>query len=375
MGSAEEERCAAALAALDIGPARLRRLLQDRRPTTAWQALERGAHPEDPDGRAMGMLGPELLERVGRAVAAAGTSVFVLGADGYPSSLATDDEAPAVLFVRGDAGVLDGRPRVAVVGTRSASAAGLEVAHEMGRTLAEAGVVVVSGLATGIDSAALTGALDASGGAAPVTVLGTSHDGRATPAQRSLQMRIAERGAVLSEQAPGSHGARWRFAARNRIMAALAHLVVVVECHVEGGALHTVRAARRRAVPVAAVPGSVHQAASAGANALLVEGAACVRHGSDVLGLLATSCDPSLVSALRRLGRTSRGRMVDGLDAESATVLAALGPDPLELGRLVDRCDLPFGVVARSLGQLRDLGLAESAGGWWRRIGSAGGRR
>ncbi len=198
-----------------------------------------------------------MLDTVAAACVHAGVSVMVLGEPGYPPALADDRQAPAVLFCTGDVAVLEGRPRVAVVGTRSATAYGVGVAAELGRDLARSGVVVVSGAALGIDSAAHAGALGVDDGAATIAVLGTALDAPTTRAQSALHDALCRRGAVLSEIPPGVHSARWWFAVRNRVMAALAHVVVVVECHHRGGSLHTVAAALARGVTVAAVPGSV----------------------------------------------------------------------------------------------------------------------
>lgn len=374
----DEQRHAAALAGLDMGPARLRRLLAGTTPRVAWEALAAGTHPADPEGRGARLVRPGMVEEAAGRCRAAGVHAVVLGSPAYPVCLAEDDEAPAVLFVRGRLAVLDHRPRVAVVGTRSASEAGLETARAVGRAVARAGGTVVSGLATGIDSAALAGALDAGDTAGPVAVLGTAHDGTAQPSQRSLRDAIAEAGLVLSEQAPGSRGARWRFATRNRIMAALARLVVVVECHAEGGALHTVRAAERRGVPVAAVPGAVGRASSAGTNALLVGGAHCVRDGADVVALLArltgTRLDPPDSPDAGEPPRRGAGRRpVAGLGPLAARVLRSLDTEPLDLWSLVERVGEPLGAVALSLEQLADQGLVRGHAGWWRRV--ATGRR
>ena len=160
-----------------------------------------------------------------------------------------------MLFATGDVTVLEGRPRVAVVGTRSATPYGLGVAAELGRGLAVAGVVVVSGVALGIDSAAHAGALGVDDGGPTVGVLGPRFDADDDPRPTALRDALGARGAVLSEIPPGVHSARWWFAVRNRVMAALAHVVVVVECHHSGGSLHTVSAALARGVTVGGRPG------------------------------------------------------------------------------------------------------------------------
>ncbi|HML01123.1 MAG TPA: DNA-processing protein DprA [Acidimicrobiales bacterium] len=360
----DDEACAAALASLAMSPARLRRMLAGRSAYQAWRQAVSGCHAEDSDGRvaeAARLISPaEMIARCRRR----GLHVAVLGHPSYPPSLSDDEEAPAVLFVDGAPAVLDHWPRVAMVGTRSASIIGREVASEMAGALATAGVVVVSGLAPGIDSAALGGAVEAA--QAPcVAVLGTAHGGLASAEQQRLAHCIAGRGCVVSELPPGTPGARWRFAVRNRVMAALAQIVVVVECHDQGGALHTVRAARRRHVPVAAVPGSVRASASAGTNQLLADGAACVRHGDDVLALLERVADWHRAPA--RPGATAQ-HVPDGLlDPLCAKVLGALDHQAVGVDALVLRSGESLAQVALALERLAAGGLARSEAGFWLR--------
>ena len=147
------------------------------------------------------------------------------------------------------------------------------MAHELGRELAAAGVAVVSGLAAGIDGAAHRGAL-AAGAAPPVGVVAAGLDVVYPPHQSELWQAVAAAGLLLSEAPPGARPERWRFPARNRIIAALADVVVVVESHARGGSMHTVDEADRRGRDVFAVPGSVRNPAAAGTNALLAEGRA-----------------------------------------------------------------------------------------------------
>jgi DNA processing protein len=297
---------------------------------------------------------------------------MVLGHGDYPAALAVDRQAPAVLFSTGDVALLEGRPRVAVVGTRSATPYGLGVATELGRALAGAGVVVVSGMATGIDAAAHAGALAAVGGAPTVGVLGTPHDAATSRTGSALRDALGARGAVLSEIPAGVHGARWWFAVRNRVIAALAHVVVVVECHHRGGCLHTVAAALARGVTVTAVPGSVRSPASAGTNRLLVEGAVPVRDVEDVL----TAVELCVVGDLRitppkrppapTLGPVPPRRTAP-LDPLPGRVHQALDHDPATLEAVVRRSGLPLGDVAVALEALTDAGLAVGDGGWWSR--------
>ncbi len=371
----DHQRYGAALAALGAAPGTLRKFLDGQGPAEAWEALARGRHGADPQRRYRDKAVPETLHRVAMACGNAGVSVMVLGTPGYPPALASDRHAPAVLFSSGDPWVFEGRPRVAVVGTRSATPYGLGMASELGRDLARAGVVVVSGLALGVDSAAHAGALGVEGGAPPVGVLGAAHDAPATRAQIALRDAVADRGAVLSEIPPGVHSARWWFAVRNRVMAALAHAVVVVECHHRGGSLHTVAAALARGVSVMAVPGSVRSPASAGTNRLLVEGAAPARDVDDVLTAveLAVAARPDIAppgraaggAGPREPGGTGRGGRT--LGPAPARVSQVLDQDPATLEVVVLRSGLPLGDVALALEQLAEAGLAVGDRGWWSR--------
>lgn len=367
----DDERFAAAIAALGAGPVRVRRFLEGYETEAAWEALARGRHPADPDGRYRSKARPSLVESVEAGCARAGIGVRVLGRSGYPAALASDHEAPGVLFTLGDPAVIDGSARVAIVGTRSATPYGLSVASELGRGLAEAGVVVVSGLARGVDSAGHAGVLAASRGAPPVAVIGTALDATARQAETQLRRAIAHTGAVLSERAPGAAGAPvWLFAVRSRVMAALAHVVVVVECHRKGGSLNTVRCAAERGVTVAAVPGSIRSSASAGCNALLVDGAVPVRDVHDVLAAveLAISGRPGIVPP-RCVDRAtvSAAGSVGTLDPVAARTLEALDHDPASLDTIVRRCSLSLGDVALALERLAVAGLAAGEGGWWSR--------
>jgi DNA processing protein len=186
----------------------------------------------------------------------------------------------------------------------------------------------------------------------------------------ALRDAIKTHGAVLSEIPPGVHGARWWFAVRNRVMAALAHVVVVVECHQRGGSLHTVAAALARGVTVTAVPGSVRSAASAGTNRLLVEGAVPVRDVDDVLTAvdLAVAGHPGITPPARAGGAdrpTRPGRARSRAGAESGRVRRALDHDPATLETIVRRTGLPLGDVSLALEHLAEAGLAVGARGWW----------
>ncbi|MGE5690132.1 MAG: DNA-processing protein DprA [Pseudomonadota bacterium] len=217
-----------------------------------------------------------------RELAAAGVGFLARSSERFPPLLRAIHDPPAGVFVRGEGDpALLAEPAVAVVGARACSGYGAEVARRLGRELAAAGVVVVSGLARGVDARAHEGALDADG--LTVAVLGCGIDRDYPAAHRELAARIARRGLVVSEYAPGVEPAPWRFPARNRIVAGLAVATVVVEARERSGALITADFAMEEGREVFAVPGEITSALSAGTNALLRAGATPLCAIADVL--------------------------------------------------------------------------------------------
>ncbi len=205
----------------------------------------------------------------------------------YPAPLTDLSDAPAVLYVHGDAARLEAAlatDRVAIVGARRASEYGREQARGLGRGLAAAGLAVVSGMALGVDAAAHGGALEADG--LTVAVLACGPDVAYPASKRRLHARIAGSGAVLAELPPGTPPRRWCFPARNRIIAALSQATVVVEAGERSGSLITAGQAADLGREVAAVPGLVTAPLAAGTNALIADGAQLVRGPGDVLELL-----------------------------------------------------------------------------------------
>jgi DNA processing protein len=202
----------------------------------------------------------------------------------YPPALVALPAPPEVLHVAGGLHrllELSAMDPVAIVGSRRASDYGLDVARSLGRSLAVAGIPVVSGMALGIDSAAHAGALEAGG--PTVAVLPGSADRPYPASKRALRRRIVAGGVAVSELGPGASVWRWMFLARNRIIAALAAMTVVVEAGERSGAMVTARVARGIGRPVGAVPGRVTTPQAAGANELLAAGASVVRGAQDVL--------------------------------------------------------------------------------------------
>ncbi len=287
----------------------------------------------------------------------AGVEVLLRGGNGYPKVLADDHEAPAVLFARGRPSTLDAR-RVAIIGTRTCSRYGSGVARELGRDLASAGVAVVSGLALGVDGAAHAGSLDADV-APPIAVVGSGLDVVYPRAHDHLWAEVGARGLLLSEAPLGARPEPWRFPVRNRVIAALSEVVVVVESHARGGSLHTVDAAMARDRTVMAVPGSVRSAASALPNALLADGCAPVRDALDVLVALGLS---SVQPSGEQVDLRPRPR------GDEVMVLATMGWEPASLDDVVSRTRLGPGPASLALAGLEDRGWVVGRAGWWERV-------
>jgi len=208
---------------------------------------------------------------------------------GYPDGLRRLKEPPPVLFVRGEAAELpQPRTTVAIVGSRRASETGLRVAYDLARGLAEQGVAVLSGLALGVDAAAHRGSLD--GGGRTLAVLASPVD-EPTPVRHSglAEVILSRGGWLVSERPPGAVVRPHEFPRRNRLIAAMAGLVVVVEAGLRSGTLSTVEHALRLGVEVAAVPGPIDRPNCRGSNALLRRGAQWVESVGDLLEQLGTT--------------------------------------------------------------------------------------
>jgi DNA processing protein len=289
------------------------------------------------------------------AAEAAGLATICRHHRRYPRLLKHLRDRPAVLFVAaieeplerlarfvGD-GQDDGRPTVAIVGARRASVQGNEIARALARSVGALEVTVVSGMALGIDSAAHTGALDAGG--RTVAVLAGGADVPYPSSKRSLYRRILEHGCVVSEMPPGFTPFKWCFPARNRTIAALGHMTVVVEAAERSGSLITAEVAADLGRDVAAVPGPITSWRSKGANALLHDGAVLVRDADDILDVVlgpnhepstdpGAGLPPRLASLMRAVagGRDTLAALA-GTPDQAQTTLAAL--TELELhGRL-----------------------------------------
>ena len=344
-----------------IGPRRLTALLEGRSPKQAWDALTTGGEVAI-DGVTREQISAwrsaarsTSVDEQRAAVETLGIWLRQFGADDYPARLRNDIEPPHLLFGLGRP--LGEQPAVAIIGTRNCTSYGKRCAFEFGAELAAAGVSVVSGLALGIDAAAHQGVLSNKDvdRAPPIGVVGSGLDIIYPKRNISLWNDVASHGTLVSETAPGVGPMKWRFPARNRIIAALCDAVIVIESHESGGSLSTVDSAQERDIPVGVVPGPITSNSSAGTNRLLAEGATPILSVEDILGMI---------------GHRSPLAVPDLADpnAASSTLLDALGWNPLLFDELCNRVALSPSEVAVEIERLIGLGLCTRSGPWIERV-------
>ncbi|HYX88747.1 MAG TPA: DNA-processing protein DprA [Gaiellaceae bacterium] len=270
----------------------------------------------------------------------------------YPPLLRELHDPPPGLFLRGgaEAEVLS-RTAVAIVGARSCSSYGRQVAKLLGRELAAAGLVVVSGLARGVDGEAHRGALEAGG--VTVAVLGCGIDRDYPAVHGQLAASIAEAGLVVSEYAPGVEPAPWRFPARNRVIAGLAAATTIVEARERSGALITADFALEAGREVFAVPGDITSSLSVGTNALLRLGAIPLTSAGDVLEAFGI--------AVPEAGAPEVGE-------DAALVLGAMADRPAGADELIRTTGLDAATVATALAELELAGAVVEAEGLFRGV-------
>lgn len=381
-----------ALASLPaIGPATLAQLHERASAAEAWEACRAGrgdlipaiaaAAARQPGGRGLAEL---------HAVAARldaesylqrhldlGVEVLVHGEPGYPDRLLEDPAPPVVLFASGRLGGL-AQPCVAIVGTRNATRLGCDTAAELAGDLHRCGVTIVSGLALGIDGAAhraVVAELEANPGdptrGRPVAVVAAGLDHRYPRRHAGLHQQVARLGAVLSEVPLGVAPTRWRFPARNRIIAGLADALVVVESRSAGGSMLTVGEALARDRPILAVPGHPTSPAAAGALDLICDGAIPLRDAGDVLVAIGLG------------GRAAGTREAPGDDPDEQvddpcgrTILELLARGPASLADLVAQAGGSVAAISEALTSLEVRGRVVRTGAWFElRAPAAGGRR
>lgn len=347
-----------------VGPDRLRWFCAQADPVEVWRRVVEGASLDvrgwTPELAATWRRAAEQLDPAALAARhrEAGVAVLDPGSDPWPARLADDPRPPAVLCTRGSPP--DGSlPSVGIVGTRRATAYGRRVAAELGGALASLGIVVVSGLAAGIDAEAHRAALARGGPVVGVVAGGLDHP---YPSRnRGLWDDVARHGWLVAEAPLGVRPEAWRFPLRNRIIAALSDVVVVVESASAGGSMHTVREAERRDRTVLAVPGPITSAASAGTNDLLADGCAPCRSIDDVLTALDLA-SPGEASAHRRVS-AGAGDAPPGLGPEARAVLEAVGWESVPLDVVVTSSGLTLVAALAAVEQLCDVGVLLNDGG------------
>jgi DNA processing protein len=306
-------------------------------------------------------------ERMAQRLELTAMSVTHVGASDFPCMLQHDPTRSPVLFFRGNLEALNQR-RVGVVGTRSATAAGRYMASHISFDLAEQGIATVSGLARGIDawahkgvSVAYSRSSDRSRLGIPIGVVASGLDVVYPKENIELWNFISEHGLLLSESPPGTSPEPYRFPLRNRVLAALSEVVVVVESRATGGSMITVEEAQKRDITVMAVPGSPRNTSSAGTNLLLQQGCAPVVSVDDVLvalGLDTRRVHPPLFDS-----RSS-------LPPEDAALAVAMAGDALTLDQLVLRTRRDVVDIAFALGRMESTGWVVNNGGWWEVLGA-----
>lgn len=284
------------------------------------------------------------------AATRAGARPVFFGAPDYPAALAEVADAPPILWALGDV-ALTARPAVALVGARNASSLGTRMAKALAAELSQAGFVVVSGLARGVDTSAHAAALD--GGT--IAVLAGGVDVVYPPENAALAQQIAERGLRLSEQPIGTQPQARHFPRRNRLVSGLSRAVVVVEAAAKSGSLITARQALDQGREVLAVPGHPFDARAGGCNMLIRDGATLVRGAQDVIEALgAAEARPAprrAAPAAPHLANRPQPQPAGRADPSRlhAEILKRLGPSPLAEDQLIRDLGLSAGAVAPEL--------------------------
>jgi DNA processing protein len=308
-------------------------------------------------GRAPRLASRAEIEREIEQVARLGARHLFLGQGLYPLLLAELETAPPALIVKGDLALLD-RSAIAIVGARNASAAACRFARMLALALGEAGTVIVSGLARGVDSAAHDGALDTG----TIAVIAGGIDVVYPPENEERQRAIAERGLLVAEQPPGAEPRARHFPWRNRIIAGLTHGTLVVEAAPKSGSLITARLAAEFGREVMAVPGSPLDPRAQGCNHLIREGATLVQTAEDVLEAIS----PSRIRPFRQreLDYAAPGPSAEADEAARRTVTDLLGPTPVQVDELIRQSAMTPATVHTVLLELELAGrLERHAGG------------
>ncbi len=361
----------------DLGPARIRQLLSvfglpQNICTASTGSLARHLDPvlatrlrQAPDAALQ-----DAIEQTLGWLDAADHHVLTLADPLYPQALLDLTDSPPLLYAHGRLELLK-RPMIAIVGARHATPEGTGNAHAFAQHLALQGWCVVSGLANGIDGAAHEGALDAGPqGAGTVAVLGTGIDLVYPAGHRPLAHRIAAQGLMLSEFPLGTRALPYHFPRRNRLVAALARGVLVVEAAARSGSLITARLAGELGREVFAIPGSIHSPLSRGCHALIRQGAKLVESGQDIIEELRQESLPGLSAPQRadEVAGATPGPQADPPD-EASALLNALGYEPVDTDALQARTGWAIGHLMGQLTLLEVSGrLVRQPDGRYRRL-------
>jgi len=276
-----------------------------------------------------------------------GNHILTLADDSYPRPLLETPDPPVLLYAKGRVELL-GHDAIAVVGSRNATPQGIATARSFSRSLGEAGLTIVSGLALGIDTAAHEGGLQTP--CSTIAVTGTGLDTVYPSRNRDLAHRIAADGLLLSEFPLGTGVAAWNFPRRNRLISGLSRGVLVVEAAVRSGSLTTARLAADQGREVFAIPGSIHSPVSRGCHALIRQGAKLVESAQDVLEELRMPWTPATLPTAD--------------DARSADpILQQLGHDPCTLDELAVRTGLSAEALSAKLLELEIMGAVATLPG------------
>lgn len=351
---------AAALASLPLQtPQRLRQLISKGDPAETWERIVGGDGvvvkvPKEVQ-QAWSTSPRDGAQRMYEACRRHSIDVTFHGEDGYPDTLMGDPFAPAVLFSKGNLSHLQNR-RVGIIGTRHPTRSGARMAFRLGAELGAEAVAVVSGLARGIDVEAHAGVMSQQNmPVPPIAVVASGLDVVYPSEHKMIWENISRDGLIISEAPPGTEPAPYRFPLRNRIIAALSEVLVVVESGHKGGSMITVREAMKRDVTVMAVPGSPEVRQSEGTTALLRDGCGPVGDVTDVL--IALGLDT------RRRHQWCDTRELP--TAEERHILDAMGSVPRSIDELALIVALPALDVAIMLGRLEATQWVSQTDGWW----------
>jgi DNA processing protein len=318
-----------------------------------------GASPADLAGAGLGL---KVIERVVQArenvdldqvwekIEKQGIKILTWQDERYPQRLKEIEQPPPVLYVRGEY-LPDDLFAVAIVGTRRVTPYGRQITEELTSFLAANGMTIVSGLARGVDAIAHQVALKAGG--RTIGVLGSGVDKIYPPEHRQLAEQMMERGAVISDYAPGTPPEASNFPPRNRIISALSLAVVVVEAGETSGALITAEFAAEQGREVFAVPGSILAPQSKGTNKLIQRGAQPLLSVNDLMQAL----------DITRVGEQKAARKIIPADTTEAKLFSVLGSEPLHVDEIRSQADLPIEKVSATLALMELKGLVRQVGG------------